>query len=142
MKQRSHILAFLVGLVLLTGCATVPEFAVRQNSPSGQASETISPAKQRIRTESPSPSASPTSAETSTPRPGQPQVRTNVVWSDYDADLKPDIDRATSAGDCQGIESFYGMATATEDSVMAFSGHGNQALVAYLDEAVKLATCP
>lgn len=64
------------------------------------------------------------------------------MWADYDAGIKSDIDRATDARDCQGIESFYGMATATEDSVMARSGHGNQALVTYLDEAVILANCP
>ena len=86
-----------------------------------------------------SPTSVPTSS--SSPSPNAPSQRTEVVWSDYDPGVQTDIDLMTSNGDCLGIQSFFGMATATEEAVKSKTGHGNEALTAYLNEALALAKC-
>lgn len=107
-------------------------------SPTPSASETISEAKAAI--EGDSSSATP-SAENATPSPAPTSSRTKVIWEDYDSGLRLEIDRMTSAGDCLGINSYFGMATATEESVIARTGHGNEALTSYLNESLALANC-
>ena len=70
-----------------------------------------------------------------------PTVRTQVQWADYDSGLQDEIDNLTTSNDCQGIQSFFGMVTATEESIKAKTGHGNEALTSYLNEALILAQC-
>lgn len=124
----SGILA--IGLVL-TGCGAFPgtEDASTPNS-----AETISEAKASIAGES---SSKPTASSAPTPT----SARTEVIWADYDPGTQGEIDRMTIAGDCLGINSYFGMATATEESVKARTGHGNEALTKYLNEANELANC-
>ena len=85
------------------------------------------------------PAASTGATPSSTPTPTV--ARTTVLWVDYAAGTQAEIDRMTTAKDCQGIQSFFGMATATEESVRARTGHGKEALVAYLNEALATAAC-
>lgn len=68
-------------------------------------------------------------------------ARSDVPWSDYDPGVQELIDFMTTAKDCNGIQSFFGMTTATEESVKARTGHGNEKLVAYLNESLKIAQC-
>ena len=98
--------------------------------------ETISEAKASIAAES---SAKPSSTETTSPSPST--ARTEVMWADYDPGTQGEIDRMTNAGDCVGINSYFGMATATEESVKARTGHGNEALTKYLNESLAIAKC-
>ena len=96
----------------------------------------MSGAKASIAAES---SATPSSQVTNSPTPST--ARTEVIWADYDPGTKSEIDRMTNAGDCLGINSYFGMATATEESVKARTGHGNEALTKYLNESLALAKC-
>ena len=124
------VIALVVGL---SGCGVFPS---TQQSESSSPVETISEAKASIAAES---SAKPSSTETTSPSPST--ARTEVMWADYDPGTQGEIDRMTNAGDCVGINSYFGMATATEESVEARTGHGNEKLVKYLNEALVFAKC-
>ena len=124
------VIALAIGL---SGCGVFPS---TQQSESSSPVETISEAKASIAAES---SAKPTSAQTSSPTPTA--ARTEVIWADYDPGTQGEIDRMTNAGDCLGINSYFGMATATEESVKARTGHGNEALTKYLNESLAIAKC-
>lgn len=115
----------------LAGCGSFPGPDIEQNP-----IETISEAKASIAAES---SAKPSQSQTSSPTPST--IRTEVIWADYDPGTQGEIDRMTNAGDCLGINSYFGMATATEESVKARTGHGNEALTKYLNESLALAQC-
>ena len=115
----------------LAGCGSFPGHTVEQAP-----TETISEAKASIAAES---SAKPSEAKTSSPAP--PTARTEVIWADYDPGTQGEIVRMTNAGDCVGINSYFGMATATEESVKARTGHGNEALTKYLNESLAIAKC-
>ena len=124
------VIALVVGL---SGCGVFPS---TQQSESSSPVETISEAKASIAAES---SAKPSSTETTSPSPST--ARTEVMWADYDPGTQGEIDRMTNAGDCVGINSYFGMATATEESVKARTGHGNKALNDYLKQALQIAKC-
>jgi hypothetical protein len=64
-----------------------------------------------------------------------------VQWNDYDAGLQLNIDQMTTNQDCQGLQSFFGMIAATEESMKINSGHGNEALEKYLNEAIAISGC-
>jgi hypothetical protein len=100
-------------------------------SSSPQPSNTLSSAKQELEDR--------LKAE-ATPKP-TPTSRTTVAWGDYDSNLKTQIDALTAQQDCQSLQSFFGMTTATEQSVKDRTGHGNEALNRYLSEALELARC-
>lgn len=124
------VIALVVGL---SGCGVFPS---TQQSESSSPVETISEAKASIAAES---SSKPSSTETTSPSPST--ARTEVMWADYDPGTQGEIDRMTNAGDCVGINSYFGMATATEESVKARTGHGNEALTKYLNESLAIAKC-
>lgn len=115
----------------LTGCGAFPgtEIAATPNP-----AETISEAKASIAAET---NEVPTASSSPTPS----SARTEVIWEDYDPGTQGEIDRMTNAGDCLGINSYFGMTTATEESVKARTGHGNEAITKYLNEALALAKC-
>ena len=117
--------------LVLTGCGTFPG---SETASTPNPAETISEAKASIAAES---ASKPTASSTPTPS----SVRTEVIWADYDPGTQGEIDRMTNAGDCLGINSYFGMATATEESVKARTGHGNEALTKYLNESLALAQC-
>ena len=124
------VIALAIGL---SGCGVFPG---TKQSETASPTETISEAKASIAAES---SAKPTSAQTSSPTPTA--ARTEVIWADYDPGTQGEIDRMTNAGDCVGINSYFGMATATEESVKARTGHGNESIIKYLKESLSLAGC-
>lgn len=122
--------------ILVASCVVMSLAACSSNPNTVQVDETISAAKASIASES---SAQPTNTESASPTP--PAERTEVIWADYDPGTQGEIDRMTNAGDCVGINSYFGMATATEESVKARTGHGNEALTKYLNESLALAQC-
>lgn len=77
----------------------------------------------------------------STPQPTISIQRTEVLWSDYDPELQQNIDLFAANQDCQGLQSYFGLITATEQSMIARSGHGNEALEKYLKEAISISGC-
>ena len=119
--------------ITLSGCGTVPG---TESATTPSPLETISEAKASIAAES---SSKPDSSDNPSPSPST--ARTEVIWADYDPGTQSEIDRMTNAGDCLGINSYFGMATATEESVKARTGHGNEALTKYLNESLALAKC-
>ena len=123
--------AALVSVLSVTGCAEASS-VFTQSTPS--ATSTISDAKASIAAEaSKSPAPIPSSSGGAT--------RTTVVWSDYDAGTQAEIDLFTKNKDCRGLQSYVGMATATETSVKAKTGHGNDALLKYINEGLASAGC-
>lgn len=131
MKKVIFSVALFTVTLTLSGCSVLPS---QEKAPEPSPVETISEAKSSIAvdatvTPTPSQSASPSTA------------RTEVIWADYDPGTQGEIDRMTNAGDCLGINSYFGMTTATEESVKARTGHGNEAITKYLNEALALAKC-
>ena len=126
----SSTIAFVLGL---TACAGSP---VDLKVTSASQPDETSAAKASIAADS-----SGKTASTSSPTPTSTAVRTEVSWGDYDPGTQNEIDRMTNAGDCVGINSYFGMATATQESVMAKTGHGNENLTDYLIEALNIAGC-
>ena len=126
---------FSTGLVAVTlalaGCGVFPS---QKQAADPNPVETISEAKASIAAES---SAQPTPSQTASPS----TARAEVIWADYDPGTQGEIDRMTNAGDCLGINSYFGMTTATEESVKARTGHGNEALIKYLTQALQIAGC-
>ena len=133
MKKVMVSFGIVALLIVLSGCGVMPS---TQHSETPTPVETISDAKASIASMS---SAKPSATGTSSPTPST--ARTEVIWADYDPGTQSEIDRMTNAGDCVGITSFFGMATATEDSVKARTGHGNEALTKYLNESLVIANC-
>ena len=97
--------------------------------------KTISAEKAAVTSPTPIPSSSGGTGSAT------PETRTEVIWADYSPGLQSEIDQMTQSGDCVGIQSFYGMATATQETMKATTGHGNEAFTAYLNEALVLAKC-
>ena len=132
--KKAFVSAGIFALAIgLCGCGFFP---TTQQSEASNPTETLSEAKASIAAES---SAMPSSSDTNSPSPST--VRTQVIWADYDPGTQGEIDRMTNAGDCVGINSYFGMATATEESIKARTGHGNEALVEYISQAFKIAGC-
>ncbi len=132
--KKVIISAGVIALVAtLSGCGAFPG---TESASTPNPAETISEAKASIAAES---TADPSTSDSATPSPLT--ARTEVIWADYDPGTQGEIDRMTNAGDCVGINSYFGMATATEESVKARTGHGNEALTKYLNESLAIAKC-
>jgi hypothetical protein len=119
-------------IVALSGCGIMP----------GSTTQTASDPVKTVpaeRAEITKPTLAP--SPTGTDGVSIPTVRTQVPWADYDSGLQAEIDNLTTSKDCLGIQSYFGMATATEESIKAKTGHGNEALTSYLNEALILAQC-
>lgn len=130
MKTTSLIAITAISGLLLVGCAQEPKVTSE-----------ITPAPKKTSAEMKTPSAEDLTV-ISTPQPSSPTAnRTEVKWSDYQAGLQADIDQLSVNQDCQGLQTYYGMISATEESVKAQYGHGNEALQKYLDEAVAQSGC-
>ena len=123
-------------LALAIGLSACVMFPGTQQEDRSNPVETLSEAKASIAAES---SATPSPSNFTSPSPST--TRTEVIWADYDPGTQGEIDRMTTAGDCVSINSYFGMATATEDSVKLRTGHGNEALVQYLTQASQIAGC-
>lgn len=116
----------------LSSCAA----SVSELSATSEPEETISEAKNSIATEN---ADTPVPIDTASPTPSA--KRTEVNWGDYTPGTQGEIDQMAAAGDCLGLQSMFGMATATEESVKARTGHGNEALTKYLNESLVIAGC-
>lgn len=125
-ERTKFVATIIVSSIGLVGCAT--------ESAEPITTETISAAKASIAAES---TLVPTSSPTST----SDAQRTLVIWSDYESGTKDEIDKLTIARDCLGLSSFVGMSAATEESIKAKTGHGNEALSTYLAESLAIANC-
>lgn len=133
MKKAIISTVVLALATTLSGCGLSPE---NQTASTPNPLDTISDAKASIAAEG---SAEPSASDNASQSPST--ARTEVIWADYDSGTQGEIDRMTNAGDCVGINSYFGMATATEESVKARTGHGNEALTKYLNESLAIAKC-
>lgn len=127
--SKYFVVPVVLTALVLGGCGLVPGQSTSPTSPA--ATETVSDAKASI------------AAETKTPSPSSTPIgaRTVVQWSDYDPGTQAQIDLFTNSKDCRGLQTYVGMATATEVSVKAKSGHGAEALMKYITESLTLAGC-
>ncbi len=137
MKRLLVIVA--ASALLLTGCAA------QANVSASESPMSMSPTPVESVVPSPSDTATgdPNADTGATPSDGEgdPLARTEVIWIDYPAGTQADIDAQTAAGDCKSLGSQLGGAKANEASVMAASGHSAEAILAYIDEALELASC-
>ena len=136
--------------LLLSGCAPAATGSETPTaSPTGTASAsapatskaTAKPTASKQPLDNPSSDPAAGSGAQNSDGQGDPLARTKVLWADYPAGTQADIDAQTAAADCKSLDSQYGGAIATEESVRASSGHGAEALLAYIDEARALAAC-
>lgn len=129
----------------LSGCAGQSGVLENSSSPSVSQSSTTSPTPTKSIIPDPGDTATgdPNAGTGATPSDGKgdPLARTVVLWIDYPAGTQADIDAQTAAGDCKSLDSQYGGAKANESTVKAASGHGAEAILAYINEARALAGC-
>ncbi|BAU98700.1 lipoprotein [Aurantimicrobium minutum] len=131
MKKIFSIILALPLLFALSGCGVKPGSSGVEQNPT----KTISAEEAAVTSPTPIPSSSGGTGSST------PETRTEVIWADYSPGLQSEIDQMTQSGDCRGIETFFGMAVATEEKMKATAGHGNEAFTAYLNEALVLAKC-
>lgn len=76
--------------------------------------------------------------------PGSPAATAavEVPWADYGPDVRSRIDSWAAAGDCRRLRETRHTAVADGDAVRRRTGHGNEALIAYLDAVSRAAGCP
>jgi len=135
--------------LLLSGCAPAATgSATLSPSPTGSAASatpsvkpTAKPTASKQPLDNPSSDPAAGSGAQNSDGQGDPLARTKVSWADYPAGTQADIDAQTAAADCKSLDSQYGGAIANEEAVRAASGHGAEALLAYIDEARALAAC-
>lgn len=75
------------------------------------------------------------------PAPGAGTVAA-VRWSDYGPDVRNRIDAWAATGDCRRLGDTRDTAVAAGEAVRQRTGHGNDALVDYLDAVARSAGCP
>ena len=64
-----------------------------------------------------------------------------VEWDDYDPEVKQRIDSLQADANCQGLQEEFDTAHALDSVTRERTGHGNGALMGYVDEALELAGC-
>jgi hypothetical protein len=65
-----------------------------------------------------------------------------VPWADYGPGVRNRIDSWAASGDCRRLRDTRDTAVADGEAVRRRTGHGNEALVAYLDAVARSAGCP
>ena len=133
MKKSLIFGGVLVLTLSLSSCGIFPS---ENKATEPSASETISEAKASISAE-----ASEAPQPSTVQSPSATASRTEVVWADYPAGTKDQIDLMSTNSDCLGLQSFFGMIAATEEEVKSRTGHGNEAITKYLNEAIAIAKC-
>lgn len=144
-----RLLVIAVASVLfLTGCAAqATDSGSTSSSPAVSGSATpkatssAKPTAGAQPLENPSSDPAAGSGATNSDGKGDALARTTVAWADYAAGTQADIDAQTAAGDCKSLDSQHGSAIANEAAVRSTSGHGAEALLAYIDEALNIAGC-
>lgn len=76
--------------------------------------------------------------------PGSPAATAavEVPWADYGPGVRNRIDSWAASGDCRRLRDTRDTAVSDDDAVRRRTGHGNQALIAYLDALSRAAGCP
>lgn len=64
-----------------------------------------------------------------------------VPWEDYDASVKVRIDELIAAGDCAGLQDQFDAAWANSDQTRDRTGHGNEGIMRYINDAMTAAGC-
>ena len=142
--MKKLVVIAVASVFLLSGCAaetTVsgdPTFSATQKTTSTPSAK---PTASSMPQDNPSEDPAAGSGAHNSDGQGDPLARTTVVWGDYAAGTQADIDTLTAAGDCKSLDSQYGGAKANEATVRAESGHGAEAILAYIVEARALAGC-
>jgi len=65
-----------------------------------------------------------------------------VPWADYGPGVRNRIDSWAASGECDRLRDTRATAVADGDAVRRRTGHGNEALIAYLDAVSRVAGCP
>jgi hypothetical protein len=144
--MKRFLIVVVASVFVLTGCATDANSSETSTStPSSTSPSTSTPTAKPTKSAQPldNPSSDPAagSGAENSDGAGNPLARTTVLWGDYVSGTQQDIDALTAAGDCKSLDSQYGGAKANEESVRASSGHGAEAILAYIKEALALAAC-
>jgi len=64
-----------------------------------------------------------------------------VRWATYEQSLQTRIDVAAVLGDCKELAALRGFAEATSDAHREATGYPNDALLGYIDDALRRAEC-
>jgi hypothetical protein len=65
----------------------------------------------------------------------------DVTWSDYAPAVKTTIDQLKDSKDCNGLQQQFDNADANDSATRARVGHGNAALMGYINDAMRAAGC-
>lgn len=68
-------------------------------------------------------------------------ARTDVQWESYSPEVKIRLDAMMEAKDCAGLQAQFEITDANNDATMNRVGHNNAKLMAYTDEAMRIAGC-
>lgn len=76
--------------------------------------------------------------------PGTPAgtAAAEVPWADYGQGVRSRIDSWAASGECGRLRATRDTAVADGDAVRRRTGHGNEALIAYIDAVSRTAGCP
>jgi hypothetical protein len=67
--------------------------------------------------------------------------RTEVQWENYAPEVKIRLDEMMEAKDCEGLQAQFDISDANNEATMNRVGHNNAKLMAYTDEAMRIAGC-
>ena len=65
----------------------------------------------------------------------------DVPWGDYAPRLQEQIITARTAKDCATLQTMFNNAAANNQATLTRTGHNNADLMAYIDQALKDASC-
>jgi len=68
-------------------------------------------------------------------------ARTDVQWENYAPEVKIRLDEMMEAKDCEGLQAQFEISDANNEATMNRVGHNNAKLMAYTDEAMRIAGC-
>jgi hypothetical protein len=68
-------------------------------------------------------------------------ARTDVQWENYAPEVKIRLDEMMDAKDCEGLQAQFEISDANNEATMSRVGHNNAKLMAYTDEAMRIAGC-
>jgi hypothetical protein len=68
-------------------------------------------------------------------------ARTDVQWENYAPEVKIRLDDMMEAKDCEGLQAQFDISDANNEATMKRVGHNNSRLMAYTDEAMRIAGC-
>ena len=72
---------------------------------------------------------------------GNATTTTVLAWGDYDVGLQAKIDSMAAAKDCDGMQAEFNQIGGTNLAVRNKFGHGNEAVLTYIDAREREANC-